>query len=203
MVLVISCSSDSASGGGNIPCVPITCLNGGVSTPTCGCSCPQGFTGANCATQITPTKIKISKITVKKFPNLDGTSSWDPCSISCLTADDINRKKPDIYFTIENSNLVEIYRHPSYFPNTLSNGLGTDVFEFTPTLSLEFANVSSSLVLNLKDYDGAESNFTSTDDDMGFVVFNLYSPNGGFPTTKTITSSNGALIFEITLQYTW
>jgi len=203
MAFAISCSSDSAPVEGSTPCVPITCLNGGVSTPNCGCTCPQGFTGNNCSTQITPSKIKITKITVKKFPNFDGTNTWDPCSTLCLTADDINRKRPDIYFTIENTNLVEIYKHPSYFPNVISNLIGTDLFEFTPTLSLEFTNFSTGYILNLKDYDGAESNFISPDDEMGFVAFMLYNSNGGFPTTKTITNSNGTLIFELTLQYTW
>jgi hypothetical protein len=203
--LTISCSSDSDSQTNVVTpkCTPIPCLNGGVSTPNCGCTCPQGYSGANCSTQITPSKITITKIKVKKFPNLNGTDSWDPCSILCLSNDDINRKKPDIYFTIENSSLVEIYKQNNYFSNALSNSLGTDSFEFTPTSTIEFTNVSASLILNLKDYDGAESNFNSADDDMGFAVFNLYSSNGGFPTTKTITSSNGSIIFEITLQYNW
>jgi len=73
LVLNLNCSSDSSAPA----CTPISCLNGGVSKPDCGCNCPQGYTGSNCGTQITPSSIYVKKIRVKKFPDTDNGTWWD------------------------------------------------------------------------------------------------------------------------------
>ncbi len=191
--LFFNCSSDS----GDTPCVPITCLNGGTSTPECGCNCPQGYTGSDCSTQITPAKITISKIRVKYFPNTDAGSYWDVL----LPLADANIALPDIYLTLQNSSLTEIYRSPTYYKNVLSDG--TAYYDFVPATSISITSVNSVFVLNLWDYDGADSNITSSDDDMGFIVFNIYNSVGGFPSTISVLDTSKSLGFELTLSYTW
>jgi hypothetical protein len=189
--LFFNCSSDST------PCVPISCLNGGTSTPDCGCNCPQGYTGSDCSTQITPTKITISKIRVKYFPSKNAGSYWD----LLLPLVDANIALPDIYLTLENSSLIEIYRSPTYYKNVVSDGIA--YYDFVPSTPINITSVTSGLVLNLWDYDGADSNGISSDDDMGFIVFNLYKSTGGFPSTLTVVDASKSLGFELTLSYTW
>jgi hypothetical protein len=189
--LFFNCSSDS----GNAPCVPITCLNGGISTPECGCNCPQGYTGSDCSTQITPAKIIITEIRVKYFQNTDAGSFWDASFPTAANA------YADIFLTLQNSSLTEIYRSPTYYKNVLSDG--TAYYDFVPANPISITSVNSGFVLNLWDYDGADSNFISSDDDMGFVVFNLYKSTGGFPTTITVSDTTIPLSFELTLSYTW
>ena len=191
---LFSCSSDS----GDTPCVPISCLNGGTSTPECGCNCPQGYTGSDCSTQITPTKITISKIRVKYFPNKNAGSYWDVL----LPLYDANIALPDIYITLQNSSLVEIYKSPIYKKNVVSDGIA--YYDFVPSVPINITSVNSGLVLNLWDYDGADSNINvGFDDDMGYVVFNLYKSTGGFPSTLTVLDASQSLGFELTLSYTW
>lgn len=189
--LFFNCSSDS----GDTPCVPITCLNGGTSTPECGCNCPQGYTGSDCSIQITPAKITITKIRVKYFPNTDAGSYWDTSLPTAANA------YADIFVTLQNSSLTEIYRSPTYYKNVLSDG--TVYYDFVPPTPISITSVNSAFVLNLWDYDGADSNFISSDDDMGFIVFNLYSSTGGFPSTISVLDTSKSLGFELSLTYTW
>ena len=188
--LFFNCSSDSTT-----PCVPISCLNGGTSTPDCGCNCPQGYTGINCSTQIAPTKITITKIRVKYFPNTDAGSYWDASFPTAANA------YADIYLTLQNSSLTEIYRSPTYYKNVLSDG--TTYYDFIPATPIIITAVNSGFVLNLWDDAGADSNFISSDDDMGIIVFNLYKSTGGFPSTLTVLDTSKSLGFELTLSYTW
>lgn len=194
LILNINCSSDS----NNTPaCTPIQCLNGGISNANCGCDCPQGFTGANCSTQLLPTSIKITKIKVKYFPNTDNGSTWD---ISLPTS--INAS-PDIYVTLENSNNIELFNSPTYFANVLSNG--TNSWDFVPTtpISIPFIYFNS-LKIKLYDFDGAVSNVNDGIDDlMASSIFNIYSSSGGFPTTINLSDTTTPIGYELTLQYTW
>jgi hypothetical protein len=190
--LFFNCSSDSTT-----PCIPIICKNGGASTPDCGCNCPQGYTGSDCSTQITPTKITITKIRVKYFPNSTTTGNyWD---VSLGTVVNAN---PDIYLTLQNSSLSEIYRSPTYYRNALSDGI--TYFDFVPAIPISITSVSSAYILNLWDYDSADSNINDfVDDDMGFVAFKLYNTTGGFPSTITVLDSSKSLGFELSITYTW
>ena len=196
--LLLSCSSDSDSdNSGATPCTPIACLNGGVSRSDCGCNCPQGYTGSNCGTQLTPSKILISKIRVNYFNNLDSGSNWDPSfpTSSLLT--------PDIYVSIQDASNNTIYSTPTYYANVLSNG--TNYFDFTPTnaIQLPISTDFSSFTIYLYDFDGADSNINSADDLMGKKLFFPYSSYGGFPTTITVTDSAYPVSFTLTVSYVW
>jgi hypothetical protein len=187
VMLIVSCSSDS----GDTPCVPIACLNGGTSTADCGCACPQGFTGSNCSTQITPTQIKITKIRVKKFPSAKPNGNW---------WDILPNSDADIYVTIQNSNLNVIYNHPTVF--TDAEIIGSNFYDFIPASPLIITNVNSQYLVNLYDYDGFLND--TNNDFIGFAGVTLYSlSQTGFPSTKTLTGLSGLLEFELTLSYVW
>ncbi len=189
LIIIISCSSDSGSGGGSTPCVPVTCLNGGVSTSNCGCTCPIGFTGTNCSTQVTPTKILITKITVKNFPNRkpDGLT-WDNFVFTSYNS-------PDIFpfLTLGSTTLYQ----GDFMSDVISNGNNTDNFTWTPTTPIQIILINSQYTLNLYDSDVSGSEF------MGGFNFTPYSSTGGFPGTLILSNSTSSYKFELSLTYVW
>lgn len=183
--LVFGCSKDSPNSN-TVPCTPIPCLNGGTSTPNCGCSCPQGYTGNNCGTQITPTQIAITKIRVTQFPDTNNGSWWDT----------LPNSDADIYITIQNSSSTTLYNSPTYFQDATSNGV--NYYDFVPSTPIVFSNVTNGYLMSIYDYDTVGS-----DQLMDFSTFYLYNSLGGFPTTKTYTNSTGTFSFTLTLSYVW
>ncbi|QBZ98857.1 calcium-binding EGF-like domain-containing protein [Flavobacterium sangjuense] len=185
---VLSCSSDSSSS-----CVPITCLNGGISNTNCGCDCLPGYSGNDCSTRITPTKIKVSKIRISMFPNTDsGGSAWDVSSGS-----------PDISLIVSRDNSgtpIAIWNAPTYYPDVLSNG--TNFFDFTLTIPIEITQVTTPHYIELLDYDGADT-IPSANDTMGVIAFYPYVQANGFPTTIYLANDLLPLRFELTLSYEW
>ncbi len=191
LILTISCSSDSGSGSGSTPCVPVTCLNGGVSTSNCGCTCPQGYSGANCSTQITPSKITITKIRVKKFPNLKPNGDlWD------LTVNPYSR--PDIFPSLSFYNGAYFF---SGTPQSDSFSYGNDTFDFIPSSPIEITKITDKYTIALWD-DDTRLGFTDQEL-MGGYDFYIYNSTGGFPTTIVISNSTGSCGFELTVSYTW
>ena len=181
-IFFLGCSSDSDS-----DCVPTTCLNGGVSTSDCGCECLLGYTGYDCDSQVTPSRILITKIRVIKFSNFDGVNSWD-----------ILGGNPDIYIKlIKDTNPIYI---SGYYPNAFSSE--TSVYDFIPTAPIQITDVNAPYIISLFDYDGAETP-VSADDNMGFVGFFLYSSTNGFPSTINVSTSTDSIKFELTLSYQW
>lgn len=184
VMLFVSCSSDS----GDTPCNPIACLNGGTSRADCGCDCPQGFTGTNCGTQVTPTQVKITNIRVTKFPNLTPNGNrWDTLP---------SNSDADIYLTIENSSLTTIWTSPTYFED--ATGSGTYYYDFVPTTPIIFTNFASGYIMNIYDFDTVVSK-----EFIDYATFNPYSGSGGFPTTKTFTNATSSFSFQLTLEYIW
>jgi len=187
---LFGCSSDSTT-----PCVPISCLNGGTSTPECGCNCPQGFTGSNCSTQIAPTKITITKIRVKKFPNLKPNgSNWDTFVLP-------GYERPDIFPTLfPYQGTSVLYMGTPIIKDSFS--YGNDTFDFIPTTPIVLTQISQQYTLVLYDDDSTIINPNSSEL-MGGFNFYIYNSTGGFPTTMAVSSPTSDYGFELTLSYTW
>ena len=84
-VIYFGCSSKSDD-----QCQTISCENGGVFI-NCECDCPDGYTGTNCQTQVTPLSITITKVTLNLFPLTDSNgNAWD--------AGGDPEARPDVYF---------------------------------------------------------------------------------------------------------
>ena len=188
IAMFFGCSKDDSSSS----CTPIACLNGGVSTPDCGCDCPIGFTGPNCSTQVTPTKILITKIKVKNFPNKkpDGVTTWDDFIFTSYNS-------PDIFpfLTLGSITLFQ----GSDFQDAISNGNGTDNFTWIPSTPIEIVAINSQLTLDLYDKDAGTPGYEF----MGGFNFYIYDSTGGFPTTITLSTLTSPYKFELTVSYVW
>jgi len=188
MLLMISlffgCSKDSPSSSA---CTPIPCLNGGVSNSNCGCNCPQGFTGSNCGTQITPTFINITKIKVIDFPMTNSNGNqWDTLAVG-------NYVRPDIF------PFLSIGTTTLFQGTPFQDALNTSTYTWTPTTSIVLtpSQFLSQLSLTLYDEDSGTNEF------MGGFDFYLYNSTGGFPTTITLSNSTSPYKFELTVSYVW
>lgn len=175
-----SCSSDSESS-----CTPIACYNGGISNSDCGCDCPQGFTGDNCSLEVTPSKIKITKIRIKKFND----SAWDTFN------------GPDIYIKLYKSNSL-IFTSSTYAPNAIGDGSVYYDEDFNPN----FESNSTSIIfkMELLDYDGNDTPANS-DDLMTTLYFSPFVSTEGlrFPSSFNIQDSNGQYKAEVFVTYEW
>lgn len=181
-----ACSKDSVTTN---DCIPINCLNGGVSNSNCGCDCPQGYSGANCAIQLTPTKVKIKKFKIKFFSNTTSTGGyWDGLFLTTASY-------PDIFFMLKNSSGQSIYVSSTYYEDAIANG--TNVYTFTPTTPIEISDVNNIYTLSLCDLDG--SNYEI----MHSAVFSPYNSVVGFSATRTIGDSTIPYIVDIDFEYQW
>ncbi|GEC77711.1 hypothetical protein [Flavobacterium aquatile] len=155
------------------------------SEPTEPLVCPTGYNGIDCTTQITPTRIVISKIRVKLFPNTNGGNNWDIGSA------------PDIFVRLgigDGSASTVVLFTSDYIADAVSDG--TNFFDFTPNTPIELLFPTQQHAIILGDYDS-----TSSNEFMGGLVFNPYNSTGGFPTTITVNNSSIPLRFELTVSY--
>ncbi len=175
LLLFASCKKDDPID----PCENITCLNGG----TCvngECNCPTGYTGPDCGEQKTPSKIRISKIRVTRFPATDNGAGWD------LTSG------PDIFVTME-YNGSDIYTHPEFYQNADPS----QNYDFTPNINLNMDHPTDTYIIRLNDYDDFDP-----DDFMGGIQFIPYSDGNDFPATLFL-DAGGDVAFEISVVYTF
>lgn len=159
------CSSDSDSS---------------TTTPT---PCPQGYTGPNCTTEITPSKIKITKIRIKQFPN---------------NIADSGLSNPDIFIDFYKSNSLIYTSYSNYFLN--ANGDGSMNYDYTFITPYESTSISTIFRLDLIDYDTS-----TTEELMNSFFFSpyTYTQGLGFPTSFNIQDSSGAYKAEIFVTYEW
>ena len=163
------------------PCANTVCLNGGTCVDG-SCSCPTGYSGADCGTERTPTKIAITGIKVTNFPGLDGTSTWDP----------ITNTNPDLLVVVRQG-LNTLITTGSV--NNISAGSVTIMPGVSPT---DITDIVTQLNIELWDQDTPP---VDGNDTMGNIDFSIYTNGQHFPTTLTVTG--GSLTFELTLSYTY
>jgi len=161
-------------------CEGVTCLNGG----TCvngECDCPEGYTGPDCGKQDTPSKIRISKIKITKFPSYNNGSDWDTWSAG-----------PDIYVTIYKGTTL-IHKQPTMYEDADA----TQDYIYTPSGDIDLTDPTAKYTISLYDYDSL-----GDDDFMGGIYFYPYSSTGGFPSTINV-NAGGDVSFELNVSYVW
>jgi hypothetical protein len=177
-VLLNSCKKDPVV---QDPCINITCRNGG----TCAngsCNCTTGYSGSDCSKQVAPTKIRITKIDVLKFPATTSTGGgWDPSDA------------PDIFPKFLKGTTI-LWNSP----NVVTNALQGTTYTFTPSTSIEITAPKDEYIVELWDYDTLDP-----DDYMGGIKFVPYNDTNGFPATITLECASCNTSYKLYLQYTF
>ena len=186
LLLIFSCSSDNENS-----CTPVACLNGGTQTADCACDCPDGYSGSDCSSQLTPTSIRILRLNVKKFPNTtENGNVWDEIAIGSAT-------NPDLQLDIRNSSDEVIYSS-DVLDDRISSGNCDDENYFYPDILLVGSDVTSPLDFFLYDEDTTGWEYIG-----GSVNVVLYNSDNNFPNTLILGECSGIGVFEIYVEYTW
>ncbi|MFT7163111.1 MAG: hypothetical protein ACI9GZ_004312 [Bacteroidia bacterium] len=159
-------------------CFGITCFNGGACVNGL-CDCAEGYTGPSCASQITPQSIKISRIDVTNFPQVESNGAgWD------LTSG------PDIYPELSKDGSI-LWAAPIFFQNASASQDYT--FEITPNITLN--EPTDQYTIWLKDFDDFDA-----DDYMAGIIFTPYSSTNGFPSQVNLDAGGGV---SFTVYYSY
>ena len=158
------------------PCSKIICQNEGECIDG-ACDCKEGWTGVRCAEQVTPEKVFIKYIEVKKFPANNAGVPWDQSS------------NPDIYvgFYDIDDNSIKI------FP-PIENADPDSTYRFTFNPELEISDVNVQYKVALFDDDSQAYEF------MAGIQFHVYGVSRGFPDPLLI-DAGGGFSFEMGLRY--
>jgi len=163
----------------NIACDHGDCING-------QCDCIEGYKGPRCNKEITPTKIEITKVILKKFPiTKSNGAGWDLNS------------GPDLLFRIikENSNQT-LYRSQHPYKNCTSG----KTYYFGGDATIEIEDPHSQYSFKLIDAD--EGLFLDHPDEVvDWLSFKVYTKGEAFPSYKTIKGKNSE--YKIYLKYFW
>ncbi len=144
------------------PCENLLCLNGGNCVDGL-CDCPTGYGGLQCETELTPTKVLITKIVLTKFPSFDPSGGeWDP--------DD--HTGPDLYIRIVKGK-TEIYKSTKKIWDVKLNQEYTFDLSSSP---VELTSITSKHKIQLWDFEDYNN-----DDFMGEYEFIPFHSGENFP----------------------
>lgn len=171
IALAISCSKDD-------PCV---CENGGTCVNDV-CVCTEGYEGANCSTQSTPSKIFVSKIDFLTFPaTRPGGNAWDDDSHPDLLAIFWNETDDDF-----------VYEMPEAKENAAPGVIHTYVLPMPVIIN----DATDSHSIGLYEFDGFTAN-----EYMGGVIFTPNNVIDDFPETITLSAGNISFKLYVTYQF--
>lgn len=176
-LIILSCKKDAAD-----PCAQSVCLNNGYCANG-DCVCPEGYGGADCSRQITPRKIKVTKVELIRFPATDNNGAgWDPTS------------GPDIYVRVLKGE-SPLWKSSNTY--NYQNANPSNVYSFDVSPAIDFTDPEGEYTISLYDYDDFDA-----DDFMGGIIFTPYHKSKGFPSVLTI-DAGGTVAFKLHLSYTW
>lgn len=167
-ILLNSCITD--------PCASITCQYGDCVNGDCDCY--EGYEGPDCSEEKTPDAIRISNITITRFPNYDGGTIWDFGS------------GPDVYVALWDQNNELLYKASTYYEDTESGRY----YSFDCNVNLTQLSERHSFIVY--DYDVLDA-----DDYMGGVETNIWQTAKGNSFPTNITVDYGDFSFEVSLGY--
>jgi len=168
-------------------CENTVCLNGGICNDGT-CSCPTGYTGADCGTQVTPAKIRLDSIHMTKFPALKSNNDnwdWDPISAST--------RKPDIYIKLNDSVGVNLINNV----NDKITNADAQTYKL-PIIPYDFTDYGMKYKIEMLDYDAVGS-----DEKMDELIFKVYESTNKFPSKIVVTSTSGKMELELFVSYSY
>jgi hypothetical protein len=152
---------------------------------SCGKTCTEGFRGKNCDIEITPSKVSITKVTVKSFsPLAPNLSNWDLGSSA------------DVYPVITGENISNVVWTATTYYNDAVSG---NSYEFIPTSEVELIYPTMLYTVGIYDFDGGT--VFNEDDLVGSVQFKPYQQGLAFP--KVISFTSGLTSVDLEVKYYW
>ncbi|HZV68506.1 MAG TPA: calcium-binding EGF-like domain-containing protein [Saprospiraceae bacterium] len=167
---LFSCSERSV-------CDDVMCENGGICLDGT-CDCPVGFTGVHCQERATPDYIRITTLTVTRFPELKDNSTWDASD------------GPDLFFRLFNEKIV--IGQPDYL---VENAIVDRTYQFDFHF-IDITDPAHTYTLQLLDFDGVDIK----EDFLGEITFIPFENEKGFPETITL-DNGGPIAFTMTVDY--
>jgi hypothetical protein len=144
----------------------------------CQATCPTGYTGCDCTTQLVPTSIKITRVQLLNYPATNAGQPWDNFSVYA-----------DPYFTIENTSLTV------FTSSVLDELPPTSVGDWPVNINLFGFNQTSYVIL-IYDYDSS-----GTDTIINGFLLVPYAIGQPYLTSKEY-SDNGTTV-KVYYEYTF
>jgi len=158
-------------------CENTMCENGGICLDGT-CDCPEGFAGVHCHDRIPPDVIRITSMSVTRFPRSNGNVMWDP------------EDGPDIFFRLLDKE-IDIGQPDYLVEDAMTSKPYNFIFHF-----IDINHPADTYKIQLLDYDGIDTK----EDFMGEITFVPLDKSKDFPST-IILDDGGPIAFLMTVQY--
>jgi hypothetical protein len=170
------------------PCENVICYNGGVCVNG-DCDCPPGFIGANCQTELAPEYMRITGVSLNKWPEKRRSGeNWD-LQVGHFN----NTTTPDIFFEFQ-KNGVSIGKTDHYSNCTLS-GSPYEYSGFSYTVP-----VSAEILVKIWDYD--KNQFDGyINDEMTSAKFVPLDWSSGLKDKLSISKGNPGFAFDLHVEW--
>ncbi len=156
-------------------------------------TCSAGFTGSDCTQELTPKKIKVTKIQIQKFTTTNPSGlQWDPSEAG------VNRL-PDILIAIVRGGIEKT--SASFSPNCELAGVPYTINFTNPSVagSGEFTlDLGSLYTLRFYDFD-----YSMGQELMKEATFKFYTAGQKFPKTLRVESADSQFACDLNLEYTF
>jgi len=159
------------------PCDNKPCENGGICDDGT-CLCPEGFTGNQCEEKTMPYRMRLSSVTLTRWPGSNDGLQWD------------GTDGPDLFF--------KLYQDTSPIGKPLHLIMDAPLdqsYEFEINV-IEMRNITERHFMKLYDYEG----FQLTPEFMGEVEFIPFNKENGLPET-IVLDNGGPVAFVIGVTY--
>lgn len=131
--------------------------------------CPKNYTGQNCEEEVTPNRIRVSRIQMTNYPGTNSGAQWD-----------INSQWADPYFQILNGNNEVIFQS-----EYLNEKQPASICQWDVDLVMQ---PDQTYFIVFYDEDGA------TDEMIDSAVFTEYNKGAGFPEYNIFNGVHGSQI---------
>jgi hypothetical protein len=175
LVFFVGCAKD--------PCDKVACLNGGYCANG-SCVCPEGYTGADCSQQKTPSIIYVTRFDLIQTPTYTSSGDfWDNGEGTGFSPAD-----PYLDFSLA-GNLI-------YSTDYFTDITGNQQVTYTLTSPIMITSPNARHVIEVWDYDDL-----GPDDSMGGIEFNPYFSTNRFPSSQLL--SVGGISIRLYYTYVW
>ncbi|MCB0739256.1 MAG: calcium-binding EGF-like domain-containing protein [Bacteroidetes bacterium] len=168
------------------PCDNVECVNGQCIDGICDCE--RGYTGEKCDEELTPAFVKISTVTVTKFP-------FTPRNDAYWDLDD--ESGADLVIRISDNSKV-------YYKNTDIIGVKDNAEEGVDhvfPVNVRIEKLDNDIIFQIEDFDVDDVTFEDTYQFMYSFKKKLSDHIAGFPSTITFTDDRAEIVLAVTYAF--